>query len=80
MEFIIGMVILLADIWAIVNIIQAPGPSTGRESFVDPADLFSTRNWSRHLAGSRSSSFQGKRGMMRLTKDGFGEGLVGKKE
>ena len=29
MEFIIGLIIFVADIWAIVNIIQAPGTSTG---------------------------------------------------
>jgi hypothetical protein len=29
MEFIIGVIIFVADIWAIVNIIQAIGTSTG---------------------------------------------------
>ena len=29
MEFIIGILILAADIWAIVNIFKAPGASTG---------------------------------------------------
>ncbi len=29
MEFIIGAIIFIADIWAIVNIFQAPGVSTG---------------------------------------------------
>jgi hypothetical protein len=29
MEFIIGLLILIADIWAIVNIIKAPAASTG---------------------------------------------------
>ncbi|MFO7963035.1 MAG: PLDc N-terminal domain-containing protein [Desulfobacterales bacterium] len=29
MEYIVGFIILIADIWAIVNIIQAPGTSTG---------------------------------------------------
>jgi len=29
MEFIIGLVVFIADIWAIVNVIQAPAASTG---------------------------------------------------
>jgi len=29
MEFVIGLIILIADIWAVVNTIQARGPSGG---------------------------------------------------
>jgi hypothetical protein len=29
MEFILGIIIFIADIWAIINIFQSVGPSTG---------------------------------------------------
>jgi len=55
MEFILGIIIFIADIWAIINIFQAGGASTGAKVLWTLLILFLPPNRAHYLVVRRSA-------------------------